>query len=172
MKLWCGNASFHRSRYSALSCSAHDWHPAKSKTRLHIMHFAQLKWSLCFRLFLLSSVKSHYSVALLLISAGEVQLVLLKMRCDNLKETTDSSLKSEFKWKVNCTLSWKEKRSSLSKLLFEFYWKGVPKISWDKELLIACEWTSLMEILVKHMEWEIKSDWLSHKHRPVSLELN
>lgn len=83
----------------------------------------------------------------------------------------NDSLKSEFKWKVNCILSWKEKISSLSKL-FEFYWKGVPKISWDKELLIACEWTSLMEILVKHMEWEIKSDWLSHKHRPVSLELN
>lgn len=112
------------------------------------------------------------SAALLLISAGEVRLVLLKMRRDNLKETTDSSIKSEFKWKVNCILSWKEKISSLSKLLFEFYWKGVPKISWDKELLIACEWTSLMEILVKHMEWEIKSDWLSHKHRPVSLELN
>lgn len=65
-----------------------------------------------------------------------------------------------------------KRKNIFFKQAFEFYWKGVPKISWDKELLIACEWTSLMEILVKHMEWEIKSDWLSHKHRPVSLELN
>lgn len=146
----------------------HEWHPAKSKTHLHIMHFAQLKWSLCFRLFLFSSVKSH-SVALLLISASEVRLVLFKMRRDNLKETTESQKWIQMKSKLHPVM---KRKNIFFKQAFEFYWKGVPKISWDKELLIACEWTSLMEILVKHMEWEIKSDWLSHKHRPVSLELN
>lgn len=132
------------------------------------MHFAQLKWSLCFRLFLFSSVKSH-SVALLLISASEVRLVLFKMRRDNLKETTESQKWIQMKSKLHPVM---KRKNIFFKQAFEFYWKGVPKISWDKELLIACEWTSLMEILVKHMEWEIKSDWLSHKHRPVSLELD
>lgn len=131
MKLWCGDASFHSSCYSALFCSARDWRPLKLRNCLHIMLKTSCVLSFCICLFLLSFVKSHKSVALLLISDAEVQLVLLKIWCDSLKETTHLSLKSDFKWKVNCILSWiiikKEPFSFSIELLFEFYWKGVPQ---------------------------------------------